>query len=95
MGTNVAPILANIYLANLEKKMFEKSKTDAKLIWPILFIDDEFGITKGSNSEFEYWISEFNSLRDTITIDKYSYGNMLSLWIHSSVEVKICGNREI
>ena len=61
----VAPILANIYLAKLEKILFEKSKTDRKLIWPIFykrFIDDGFGITKGNKSEFEYWVSEFNSL---------------------------------
>ena len=32
MGTNVAPILANIYLAKLESILLEKSKTDKKLI---------------------------------------------------------------
>ena len=30
MGTNVAPILANIYLAKLEKKLKDKCKTDKK-----------------------------------------------------------------
>ena len=78
MGTNVAPILANIYLAKLEKLLLEKCKTDKKLIWPVLFkrfIDDGFGVTMGSKKEFEYWVSQFNSLRDTITIDKYSYGD--------------------
>ena len=78
MGTLVAPILANIYLPKLEKKLLEESKTDSKLIWPIFykrFIDDGFGITKGNKSEFEYWVSEFNSLRETITIDKYSHGH--------------------
>jgi len=78
MGTNVAPILANIYLAKLEQILFEKSKTDSKLIWPITFkrfIDDGFGITKANKIEFEYWVSEFNLLRDTITIDKFSYGD--------------------
>ena len=29
----------------------------------------------GGKKEFEYWVSQFNSLRDTITIDKYSYGD--------------------
>ena len=58
--------------------MFEKSKNDSKLIWPILFkrfIDDGFGITKANKTEFEYWVSKFNLLRDTITIDKFSYGD--------------------
>ena len=75
---NVAPILANIYLAKLEKLLLEKCKTDKKLVWPILFrrfIDDGFGITKGNRQDFEYWVSQFNSLRETITIDKYSYGD--------------------
>ena len=78
MGTNVAPILANIYLAKLERILHEKSKTDSKLIWPIVFkrfIDDGFGITKANEIEFEHWVSEFNLLRDTITIDKFSHGN--------------------
>ena len=78
MGTNVAPILANIYLAKLEKFLKEKCKTDKKLIWPICFkrfIDDGFGVTKGNRSDFEYWVSEFNSLRETITIDKFKYGD--------------------
>ena len=82
MGTNVAPILANNYLAKLEQILYEKSKTDSKLIWPILFkrfIDDGFGITKANKFEFEYWVSEFNLLRDTITIDKFSYGNSVDI----------------
>ena len=51
MGTNVAPILANLYLAKLEKNLKEKTKHDPKLIWPKVFkryIDDGFGIAKGS-----------------------------------------------
>ena len=51
MGTNVAPILANIYMATLENLLKEKSKTNTKIIWPLLFkrfIDDGFGITKAN-----------------------------------------------
>ena len=50
MGTNVEPILTNIYMAMLENELKMKCKTDPKLIWPVLFkrfIDDGFGITKG------------------------------------------------
>ena len=49
MGTNVAPILANLYLAKLEKILKEKTKNDPKMVWPLLFrryIDDGFGILK-------------------------------------------------
>ena len=78
MGTNVAPILANIYLAKLEIFLKDKCKTDKKLVWPIMFkrfIDDGFGVTKGSTTDFEYWVSKFNMLRETITIDKFKYGD--------------------
>ena len=47
-------------------------------MWPILFkrfIDDGFGVTKGSKKDFEYWVSEFNKLRETITIDNFKYGD--------------------
>ena len=78
MGTNVAPILANIYMAKLENLLKEKSKTNTKIIWPVLFkrfIDDGFGITEANKEEFEFWVQEFNLLRETITIDKFKYGN--------------------
>ena len=55
-----------------------KCVTDNKFVWPILFkrfIDDGFGVTKGSKKDFEYWVSEFNKLRETITIDKFKYGD--------------------
>ena len=63
MGTNVAPILANIFMARLEQILKEKCKTDPKLKWPCLFkrfIDDGFGIMEGTKSDFECWILEFN-----------------------------------
>ena len=28
-----------------------------------------------SKTEFEMWVNEFNALRETITIDKFKYGN--------------------
>ena len=57
MGTNVAPILTNLYLAKLEKILKEKTKNDPKMVWPILFkrfIDNGFGITKGTKGDVEY-----------------------------------------
>ena len=39
MGTNVAPILANLYLAELKKMLKEKTKNDPKMIWPT-FLED-------------------------------------------------------
>ena len=59
IGTNVAPTLANLYLAKLEKILKAKTKHDPKLIWPKVFkrYIDGFGITKGSkkmsNSGFQ------------------------------------------
>ena len=37
MGTNVALILANLYLAKLEKNLKEETKNDPKMVWPIFF----------------------------------------------------------
>ena len=40
-----------------------------------MVIDYNFGITKATKEEFKFWIEEFNLLRETITIDKFKYGN--------------------
>ena len=85
MGTNVAPILANIYMAKLEMLLKEKCKTDIKLKWPTLL-------------DFEYWVSEFNSLRETITIDKFSFGNsveFMDLYIYKGDEFFVTGKLDI
>ena len=90
MGTNVAPILTNIYMAMLENELKKKCNTDPKLIWPVLFkrfIDDGFGITKGVREDVIYWIDQFNKLRKTVQIDKYNWGNSLDymdLFIYKS-----------
>ena len=76
MGTNLAPILANLYLAMLQEELKNKCKHDVKLKWPKLFlrfIDDGFGIFEGTKNEVEYWINQFNGLRKTITIDKWNF----------------------
>jgi len=80
MGTNVAPILTNIYMAMLENELKKKCTSDPKLIWPVLFkrfIDDGFGITLGLRNDIIYWIEKFNELRESIKIDKYNWGNSL------------------
>ena len=80
MGTNVAPILTNIYMAMLENELKIKCCSDPKFIWPVLFkrfIDDGFGITKGLREDVRYWIEKFNGLRKTVQIDKYNWGNAL------------------
>ena len=54
MGTNVAPILANIDMARLEQILKEKCKTDPNLKLPCLFkrFIDGFGIMEGNKSDF-------------------------------------------
>ena len=64
MGTNVTPILTNIYMALLEIELKNKCKSDPKLIWPVLFkrfIDDGFGVTTGLFKDILYWIE--NSIK--------------------------------
>ena len=51
MGTNLAPILANPYLAMSQEELKRKCVHDLKLKWPnffLRFIDDGFGIMEGS-----------------------------------------------
>ena len=48
-------------------------------------IDDGFGITKANKKEFEYWVDEFNLLRETNTIDKFKYGTQ------SILSICLCG----
>ena len=71
MGTNVAPILTNIYMATLENLLKEKIITNNKIVWPLpfkRFIDDGFGIMEGTQKDAER--KQFNLLRKTINIDK-------------------------
>ena len=78
MGTNLAPILANLYLAMLQEELKKKCVHDKKLKWPTIFlrfIDDGFGIMDGNKEDVKYWIDQFNSLRETIKIDKWYFGN--------------------
>ena len=79
MGTNLAPILANLYLAILQEELKKKCIHDKKkLKWPTVFQrfkDNGFGIMEGNKEDVKYWIDQFNSLRKTITIDKWFFGN--------------------
>ena len=55
-------------------------KPSSNLKWPRLlkrFIDDGFGIFYGSKEDIIYWINQFNMLRESITIDKWSIGNKI------------------
>ena len=77
MGTNVVPILANIYVAMFENELRKKCILHPNLEWPTLFkrfIDDGFGIFEGTQNKVEYWICQFNLLREMFKIDKWSYG---------------------
>ena len=61
MGTNLAPILANIYMAMLEEELIIICK-NRSIKWPIMFkrfIDDGFGIMRGNKNIF---------------IDKWTFG---------------------
>jgi hypothetical protein len=78
MGTNTAPIIANLYLANLEKKLKEQTKSDFNMIWPSLwkrYIDDGFGVIKGVKKDVDYFVSKFNSMVNSIKIDKVDFGD--------------------
>jgi hypothetical protein len=88
MGTNVAPVFANIFLAILEVKIKNRCLIDSKLIWPILFlrfIDDGFGVMEGGREDVLYFVMVANSLIPSITIDKVETGGnvvFMDLVIH-------------
>jgi hypothetical protein len=90
MGTNVAPVFANIFLAILEVKIKRMSAIDPKLIWPLLFlrfIDDGFGVMEGSREDVLYFVMVANNLIPSITIDKVETGGnvvFMDLVIHKS-----------
>ena len=51
IGTNSAPVLANLYLAMFQEELKKKYVHDKKLKWPILFqrfIGDGFRIMEGT-----------------------------------------------
>ena len=68
-----------------------------KLKWPILFqrfIDDGFGIMEGTKKDVKYWIHQFNNLRQTITFDKWSFGNhvdFMNLYIYKGDKFYLSG----
>ena len=78
MGTNLAPILANIYLDMLEKEIKEDNKNDPKFKWPMFFkrfIDDIRGIMDGSIEDVNYFISVFNRYVTSITVQPIKIGS--------------------
>ena len=72
MGTNLAPILANLYMAMLEEELYIVC-IRKNIVWPEMFkrfIDDGFGVIKSNKKHFSMWVTEFNNLRENIFIDK-------------------------
>ena len=81
MGTSLAPMLANIFMALLEHKINNIAKNDNKLILPIFykrFIDDGLGISNGTMKQLEYFIKIFNSLVPSIQISLQSCGDSVN-----------------
>ena len=77
MGTNLAPILANLYLAMLEEQIQRECYYDSKLIWPMVlkrFIDDMFGIMKGTYEDLKYFVDIFNRYVPSINLNIIKWG---------------------
>ena len=100
MGTNLAPILANIYMAMLEEELYIIC-IRKNIIWPEMFkrfIDDGFGVIKSNKKQFSMWVAEFNNLRENIFIDKWSSANhvaFMNLYIFKGKEFHINGKLSI
>ena len=64
MGTNLAPILTNIYMAMLDDKLYIICK-NKNIKWPEMFkrfIVNGFGVTKSNKKDFLMCVKEFNHL---------------------------------
>ena len=100
MGTNLAPMLANIYMAMLEEELYIIC-IRKNIIWPEMFkrfIDDGFGIIKSNKKQFSMWVAEFNNLRENIFIDKWQFGNhvaFMDLYIFKGINFHINGKLSI
>ena len=77
MGTNIAPILANLYLAMLQQELETicKSKNIKCPTFYKRFIDGSVGIFVSTKKEFMTGLNEFNARRKETTIDKWTFGN--------------------
>ena len=77
MGTPLAPVLANLYLAFLERTLQAKA-VESNIMWPILykrFIDDCFIIYQGNKTNLLKFVDLFNSLVGSITLSLQSFGS--------------------
>ena len=64
MGTRVAPTYANLFMSQFESKhIYQYEK--APLFW-LRFIDDIWGVFRGTESDFLKFITYCNSVHDTI-----------------------------
>ena len=90
MGTNRAPVLANLYLAMLEEQIKRECYYNPKLIWPLVlkrFIDDMFGIMVGTYEDLVYFVKVFNSYIPSINLNIIKWGknvNFMDLEIFKS-----------
>jgi len=100
MGTNLAPILANIYMAMLEEEL-QIICIRKNITWPKMFkrfIDDGFGVINCNKKQFSRWVEEFNNLRENVFIDKWVFGNQVAfmdLYIYKGKEFHINGKLSI
>ena len=100
MRTNLAPILANIYMAMLEEELYIIC-IRKNIIWPEMFkrfIDDGFGVIKCNKKQFSRWVEEFNNLRENVFIDKWVFGNhvaFMDLYIYKGNKFLIDGTLSI
>ena len=76
-------------------KLRKKSKFDPELKRPVLlkrFIYNGFGIFYGTREEIVYWIKQFNMLRESIKIDKWTIGNKVNLEIFKGSRFTVVAN---
>ena len=84
MGTNLAPILANLYMAMLEEELYIVC-IQKNIVWPEMFkrfIDDGFGVIKSNKNNFLCGLQNSTTYGKIFLYINGSLGTMLHLWTY-------------
>jgi hypothetical protein len=86
MGTKVAPTFANIFMAKIDKKILENSKTFIHFFKR--YIDDILIIWTGTEKDFDEFMTKINTLHETIKFThSYCFKNKSTTYLDMTVKI--------
>lgn len=88
MGSPLSPLLAELFMDNLESRIFENSPFKDKIVYWFRYVDDIICLWKGSNRQLDHFLKYLNSLHNkikfTIEVEQDNVLNFLDLRIDHS-----------